>query len=49
VKNGVCGVSFDRKDIALNKLMISTLEAKIRVYGSFSFPIFPQLFLISPK
>ena len=32
VKNGVCGVEFDRKDIPLNKLVVSTLESKIFVY-----------------
>ena len=32
VSNGVCGVEFDRKDIAMNKLVITTLEARYRLY-----------------
>ena len=31
-KNGVCGVQFDRKDIEMNKLVVTTLESKFRVY-----------------
>jgi len=32
VSNGVCGVEFDRKDIAMNKLVITTLESRYRLY-----------------
>ncbi|XP_064599953.1 dynein axonemal assembly factor 10-like [Liolophura sinensis] len=32
VKNGICGLEFDRKDINMNKLGVTTLEAKIHVY-----------------
>ena len=32
VSNGVCGVEFDRKDIAINKLVITTLESRYRLY-----------------
>jgi len=32
VSNGVCGVEFDRKDIAMNKLCITTLESRYRLY-----------------
>jgi WD40 repeat protein len=32
VKNGVCGIEFDRKDILMNKLVATTLEGKIHVY-----------------
>ena len=32
VKNGVTGVEFDRKDVEMNKLLVSTLESKFRVY-----------------
>nr|CAB3267737.1 WD repeat-containing protein 92-like [Phallusia mammillata] len=32
VKNGVCCVEFDRKDIAMNKLVVTTLEGKFRVF-----------------
>lgn len=32
VKNGVCGVQFDRKDIPINKLVVTTLESMIHVY-----------------
>ncbi|CAH0383633.1 unnamed protein product [Bemisia tabaci] len=32
VKNGVCCVEFDRKDIRMNKLVVTTLEAKFFVY-----------------
>jgi len=32
VKNGVCCVEFDRKDIPMNKLAVSTLEGKFRVF-----------------
>jgi hypothetical protein len=32
VKNGVCGIEFDRRDIPLNKLVVSTLESKFMVY-----------------
>ncbi|XP_071079335.1 dynein axonemal assembly factor 10-like [Haliotis cracherodii] len=32
IKNGVCGVEFDRKDINMNKLAATTLEAKFHVF-----------------
>merc|ERR1711965_249733 len=32
VKNGVCNVAFDRRDIAMNKLGVSTLESQIIAY-----------------
>ena len=32
VANGVCGIQFDRRDIEMNKLVITTLESKFRVY-----------------
>eukprot|EP00742_Colponemidia_sp_Colp-10_P004102 GILJ01004377.1.p1 GENE.GILJ01004377.1~~GILJ01004377.1.p1 ORF type:complete len:356 (-),score=39.31 GILJ01004377.1:30-1097(-) len=32
VKNGVCGVEFDRKDIQMNKLLVATLESKFSIY-----------------
>jgi len=30
--NGICSVQFDRKDIEMNKLVVTTLESKFRVY-----------------
>lgn len=33
VGNGVVGLEFDRKDIEMNKLVVSTLESKFRVYN----------------
>lgn len=32
VKNGVCGIEFDRKDIKMNKLVITTLEGGLHCY-----------------
>merc|ERR1711907_597936 len=32
VKNGVCHVAFDRREIAMNKLGVSTLESQIIAY-----------------
>lgn len=32
VKNGVCCLDFDRKDIIMNKLVATTLESKIHVF-----------------
>lgn len=32
VKNGVCSVEFDRKDINMNKLVVSTLESGLHVF-----------------
>lgn len=32
VRNGVCHVQFDRKDIAMNKLSVSTLESNMVLY-----------------
>ncbi|KAL0276141.1 UNVERIFIED_CONTAM: hypothetical protein PYX00_003776 [Menopon gallinae] len=32
LKNGVCGIEFDRKDIPMNKLVATTLESKIHLF-----------------
>ncbi|CAI9730376.1 repeat-containing 92 [Octopus vulgaris] len=32
IKNGVCSLEFDRKDINMNKLVATTLESKFHVY-----------------
>lgn len=32
VKNGICGIEFDRPDIAQNKLVVTTLESKYHVF-----------------
>lgn len=32
LKNGVCNIEFDRKDIIMNKLAVTTLESKIHIY-----------------
>jgi len=32
LKNGICCVDFDRKDIAMNKLLVTTLESKFHVF-----------------
>lgn len=32
VKNGVCSMEFDRKDIEMNKLVVTTLESRIHVF-----------------
>ena len=32
VKNGICGLEFDRPDIAQNKLAVTTLESKFHVF-----------------
>ncbi|CAF4349567.1 unnamed protein product, partial [Adineta steineri] len=32
IKNGVCCLEFDRKDIEMNKLVATTLESKIHVF-----------------
>jgi hypothetical protein len=32
VSNGVCGIEFDRKDIEMNKLLLTTLESRFRLY-----------------
>ncbi|XP_075223991.1 dynein axonemal assembly factor 10 [Lycorma delicatula] len=34
VKNGVCGLEFDRKDIKMNKLVATTLEATFHVFDT---------------
>ncbi|KAH3859315.1 dynein axonemal assembly factor 10-like [Dreissena polymorpha] len=34
VKNGVCHMEFDRKDININKLVATTLESKFHVYDT---------------
>ncbi|CAK4137783.1 unnamed protein product [Aphanomyces euteiches] len=37
VQNGVVGVQFDRKDIEMNKLLVTTLESKFRMYDMRTF------------
>lgn len=32
LKNGVCGIEFDRKDIPMNKLVATALEGKVSLY-----------------
>lgn len=32
MKNGICGLEFDRSDIAMNKLVATTLESKYHVF-----------------
>eukprot|EP00118_Oscarella_pearsei_P005405 m.24874 g.24874 ORF g.24874 m.24874 type:complete len:359 (+) comp28690_c0_seq3:30-1106(+) len=32
LKNGICDVEFDRKDIKMNKLVVTTLESKFHVF-----------------
>ncbi|KAK3750025.1 hypothetical protein QZH41_008663 [Actinostola sp. cb2023] len=32
IKNGVCGLEFDRKDIQMNKLVATTLESKFHIF-----------------
>lgn len=32
LKNGVCGLEFDRKDIIMNKLVATTLEGKFSTF-----------------
>ncbi|KAM7354781.1 dynein axonemal assembly factor 10 [Cochliomyia hominivorax] len=32
LKNGVCGIEFDRKDIPMNKMVVTTLEGGLLVY-----------------
>lgn len=32
VGNGICSIQFDRKDIKLNKFIITTLESQFRIY-----------------
>jgi hypothetical protein len=34
VKNGVCGVSFDRRDIPMNKFIVTCLESVFHVYDA---------------
>ncbi len=34
VRNGVCGVQFDRKDIAMNKFAVTCLEAQFHVFDA---------------
>ena len=34
VKNGVCGVEFDRKDIPMNKFLVTCLEAHVHAYDA---------------
>lgn len=37
LKNGVCGLEFDRRDIPMNKLVITTLESKFFVFDMQTF------------
>ena len=37
LKNGVCGIEFDRKDIMMNKLVATTLEGKFHVFDMRTF------------
>lgn len=32
LKNGICGIDFDRKDIKMNKFVCTTLESKLHLY-----------------
>ena len=32
VKNGICNLEFDRPDIAMNKLVVTTLESKFHIF-----------------
>lgn len=32
VHNGVCGLEFDRKDILMNKAVVTTLEGKFSIF-----------------
>ncbi|KAE8741376.1 hypothetical protein FOCC_FOCC013075 [Frankliniella occidentalis] len=32
IKNGICGLEFDRRDIKMNKLVATTLESKVHVF-----------------
>ena len=32
IKNGICNLEFDRKDIKMNKLVATTLEGKTHIY-----------------
>src|SRR5690349_16366230 len=32
VKSGIVGLEFDRRDIGLNKLLVTTLESRFRIY-----------------
>jgi hypothetical protein len=34
VKNGVCAVSFDRKDIEMNKFAVGCLEAQFHMFDA---------------
>lgn len=34
VRNGICGIEFDRKDIPMNKLVVTTLEGGLHVYDA---------------
>jgi len=37
LKNGVCGIEFDRKDIIMNKLGAATLEGKFTLFDMRTF------------
>jgi hypothetical protein len=34
VKNGVCGVQFDRRDIPMNKFVVTCLESQFHVFDA---------------
>lgn len=37
ISNGICGLNFDRPDIEMNKLVLTTLEGRVRVYDMRTF------------
>jgi len=39
LKNGVCGLEFDRKDTLMNKLVVTTLESKFHVFDMRTFNV----------
>ena len=34
VKNGVCGIQFDRPDIQMNKFVVTCLESQVHVFDA---------------
>ncbi|KAL9651222.1 hypothetical protein ABK040_006223 [Willaertia magna] len=34
IKNGICGLQFDRKDIEMNKLLVTTLEGRFSIFDT---------------
>lgn len=37
VKNGICGLEFDRKDIKMNKLVVTGLEGRFYLYDLWTY------------